>query len=206
MAFFLFCRWPGQPQGWKGFVGCSWELFFMVYIRGFIGLPLREGQGDFPFLSLLLGFSGIIPVLPMEKLFYRCLAVFASLVLVFVGTLFWLMREKDPVFTASNQAVHAKMLSAPTGTKPALLIFSAEWCGPCKMMKKDIYPDGEVQATREKTEWVYYDVDSDIGREAAGRFKVNLLPTHILVDPTGVEKSRMVGGVPKKELLALLSQ
>ena len=79
-----------------------------------------------------------------------------------------------------------------------LLHFTAEWCGPCQMMKPMI---GQVLEEHPEIEYIAIDIDKD--RATAMAHGIMSVPTFILYD--GVEvKSRFSGGMPKKNFLDAL--
>lgn len=89
----------------------------------------------------------------------------------------------------------AGVLSQPSGEKEALLIFSADWCPPCKAMRKSVYPDATVQATRSSVEWVYLDIDTAEGKVLAETLGINSVPTFVRYSADGKELRRQSGGM-----------
>lgn len=80
--------------------------------------------------------------------------------------------------------------------RPIILDFTATWCGPCQAMKPVVeqlhdagYP---VRA-----------VDIDRHPELAQRYKVDAVPTFVVVQPDGQEMDRVSGAVSGSELAGL---
>jgi len=75
--------------------------------------------------------------------------------------------------------------------KPAkLLIFSADWCGPCKAAGKAMKEDVSLKRVVESYEIIKYDFDVAIPMRR--KYNVNKVPTFIIVSE-GQEIRRQVG-------------
>lgn len=83
--------------------------------------------------------------------------------------------------------------------KPAVIVFSASWCPPCRGNKANVYPSTEVQAYHGDFVWAYLDTDEPKNRTAAGRFGVSGIPHIQFVDPAGEPIGEaVVGGTSPK--------
>lgn len=85
--------------------------------------------------------------------------------------------------------------------KPVLVDFSAEWCGPCKMMAP-ILKEAKDKLGDTVT---IIKVDVDRNREAAEHFQIQGVPTLILFK-NGQVKWRQSGVVPANTLLQVIHQ
>lgn len=80
-----------------------------------------------------------------------------------------------------------------------LLHFTAEWCGPCKMMKPVI---DSILEGRDDIEYVSIDIDTN--QETAIDYGVMSIPAFILVDDDYNIVSYVRGAMPKDKFLDAL--
>lgn len=97
----------------------------------------------------------------------------------------------SPKFVTSYRKALAD--SKETG-KPAILVFSASWCPPCQMMKKDVYPSAAVQPLHDKFIWAYLDADDDSNKKAMEKYGVNGIPHIEFLNAAGESIGKQVGG------------
>lgn len=69
-----------------------------------------------------------------------------------------------------------------------LLIFTADWCGPCQTLKKDLEADPSIVAGYE---WGYVNVDQE--KEMARAYNIKTVPTIVVLDENNKEVKRQMG-------------
>ena len=82
--------------------------------------------------------------------------------------------------------------------------FSAVWCGPCKMMEIDVFPDPEVKEALTK-DYVCVKLMQAKNKATFKRYRINKYPTFIIMDYNGKEIYRWTGYGGKKSFLTRLS-
>ena len=98
------------------------------------------------------------------------------------------LKEKVLDYTSPDQ----KFL----GKNPTIVKFTADWCGPCKMMNPVLEEieksyDGKLDI---------FNVDVDKEHEAAAAFGIRSIPNMIFLPADGGTPERMVGALPKQKV------
>ena len=73
-----------------------------------------------------------------------------------------------------------------------VLKFSASWCGPCKMLSRNLEDVSTIIPIE--------DIDIDDNQDAAIEYGVRGVPTMIMLDENNAEVKRLVGMQPLKQL------
>ena len=86
-------------------------------------------------------------------------------------------------------------------TKPVLVDFFAEWCGPCKMMAPTI--DELANELADKA--VIGKLNTEEAQATAGKYEVMSIPT-LIIFKDGEAKETVVGMQPKEALLEIIKK
>jgi len=88
--------------------------------------------------------------------------------------------------------------------KPIFIDVYTSWCGPCKMMSKNIFPLAEVGKVY-NANFVCYQVDAEKGEgiEIAKKYEVMSYPTYLFIQADGTLFSRSVGSMPAEKFIAV---
>lgn len=95
----------------------------------------------------------------------------------------------------------ATFAGAVAGTKPVLVDFWAEWCGPCRL----VAPVLEEIAAEHSDKITIAKLNIDENQRTPFTYEVMSIPT-MVVFQDGVEKKRIVGARPKVAILSQLEE
>ena len=119
-----------------------------------------------------------------------------SFVLLYVCTFLML-----PLFAQTNfqeLSLEKALEKAKSENKMVFVDCYTSWCGPCKIMAKEILPLEEVgDFLNERFVCVKYDMEKGEGPEIAKKYKVDAYPTFLLLNADGSLINPIVGMTPE---------
>lgn len=105
---------------------------------------------------------------------------------------------------AKNVSYKKAIETAQTENKPILLIFTASWCGPCRSMKKNVYPSPQVRSIKDDFIWVFLDTDNKENQPLAQKYNVRGIPNYVILDSKGKLKKQFSGGRSPSDFASIL--
>lgn len=131
----------------------------------------------------------------------RPLALFAGLGATFGATVVSVVAtprvEAKPAKIAWQNSLPAALKMAKRTGKPVMIDFYATWCGPCKLLDKEVYTNAGV--IKEAKNWISVKIDADKNAALVEKYKVTGFPTLTFIKPDGtVMKSQAGLSVPEK--------
>lgn len=90
--------------------------------------------------------------------------------------------------------------------KNTILFFTGKWCSPCRIMKREVFSDKEVERIINlQFTPVLIDIDNTNTKDIVKYYKVRVTPTTIIIDSKGKVLDYVVGKIEKKKFLEMLS-
>lgn len=86
------------------------------------------------------------------------------------------------------------------GSKPAIIDFYADWCGPCKMVAPIL-----EELSEENPDIIIYKIDTEVEQELAGVFQIRSIPS-ILFIPVDKQPMMQAGALPKHVLEEIIEK
>ena len=87
------------------------------------------------------------------------------------------------------------------GTKPALIDFYADWCGPCKM----VAPILEELSEEYGDKLDIYKVDTEVEQELSAVFGIRSIPSMLFI-PVSDQPKMQAGALPKNVLKEIIDK
>lgn len=96
--------------------------------------------------------------------------------------------------------------AAKAAGKLVFVDVGAYWCPPCHELDEETFVDAAVgKRMDERYIAVHIDAEKGEGPDIVARYKVQAYPTLLVLEPSGVEKGRIVDFVPPADLLTALA-
>ncbi|MBC2845082.1 thioredoxin family protein [Winogradskyella flava] len=94
---------------------------------------------------------------------------------------------------------------ANNSDKNIMVFFTAEWCSPCRIMKRQVFADSEVKkAIDSKVVQVEINIDDPNAESLVKQYNIGATPTTIFINPEGKVIDYYVGKVGKTKFLEML--
>ena len=119
------------------------------------------------------------------------IAIF-SILLFFPSLVFPAHPDKGIPITFSDN-LDEGFARAQVSRKPVVVSIFALWCPYCREMRETTMRAPEVVEAAKAFEWVFIDIDRNM--TLARQYDVRAIPTFLLFDPDGNQRSRIVGKV-----------
>ena len=141
------------------------------------------------------------PLAPPERDRSRVLAALVATVVATAAPA--LAAPPPPVWQTDVERAFA---TARASDKLVFVDLYAEWCGWCKVLERQVFPQPEFVAIAREAVLLRVDVeDGGAGSELAARYDAYSLPTLLLLEPSGAVAGRVSGYAPAREYVAKLN-
>ena len=102
-----------------------------------------------------------------------------------------------------NDTTAVQHLSS-NSSKNTLIFFTGEWCVPCRIMKREVFADKEVERlVNSQVIPVMVDIDNPDTKELVAYYKIGATPTTVFLNSEGEVLDYAVGKISKKEFLEM---
>jgi len=104
--------------------------------------------------------------------------------------------SREPLAAARKRASEAQ--------QTLVVEFSADWCSPCKQFERDVLPKESVRVALAKVQFVRFDAETDVGRDAVKLLQVEGYPTFVALRTDGEVASVLQGAQTEVEFVRWL--
>lgn len=137
------------------------------------------------------------PILTFKSIKWICSCLVYPLVIISISTKGQIPRA--PIRFEDDITLSTLLSKAKAGNKSTMVYLTAKWCGPCRQLQKDIFPDDSIaQFVNRHFVSVMWDIDSvPEGKRLQKQFHVGV-PTLLFWDTAGNFQYRFTGYGNKK--------
>lgn len=119
--------------------------------------------------------------------------------------LFLLLALTASTATAQTDQLDAALAQAKQRHAPVLVDFHAPWCYSCYYMKKNVLTGPEWTAVERKTVVVEMDADAPEGAHWRDQWKINALPSYVVLNEQGQELGRITAEQKRGDFYRMLA-
>lgn len=127
--------------------------------------------------------------------------------IVIVGLLMQSCEQKPKELVFYDGSLGQMENEAQEEGKPYYVYFTADWCQPCQIMKKNVFTLPEVyELSNAKYLAIMIDVDEFNGQELSKQYDVQGIPTIIFFNSEGEAQTRLTGLLSSDQFMAALNE
>jgi protein disulfide-isomerase len=94
---------------------------------------------------------------------------------------------------------------ANNSDKNIMIFYTAEWCSPCRIMKRQVFADNEVKkAIDAKVVPVEININDPNNEQLVKQYNIGATPTTIFINPQGKVIDYAVGKIEKTKFLEMI--
>lgn len=110
--------------------------------------------------------------------------------------------EKNDGIIFEHLTLKEALAKAKESGKQVFVDCFTEWCGPCKMLARDVFPRPEVgKVFNARFVNLKMDVEKGEGLEVAKRYGITAYPTLLVINPDGTVAGKVVGALQMEKFL-----
>lgn len=146
----------------------------------------------------------------MKNLKISSFFFFTLLLTLIIGSWSVYSQQKNPTKTEINFSIkeYKQVLALSKRTHKKIFVDAyATWCGPCRQLQKFTFKDAKVAAYYNKN-FINFKIDIEKGEgiNLAKKWKIEVLPTLLILDENGRIVANHVGYVDGKGLLEFANE
>jgi len=191
-------EWLAWVEQLFGFILVGLAIYFLDPV-----VPNHLMTRILPYYAAVAGiFLGFVS--PAGRNWRPFLVIRSGIGIIAVAALIYLMIPRAQAMPVEFQPFDpAQLGNATAERKPVLVDFRADWCIPCREMDHSTFVDPAVVKEAQRFVRMRADLTAQDDKNAAimSRFKIQGVPTTVLIDSKGQIRHQKVGYIGAKEML-----